>query len=295
MRNNLEKNVLATLSYSDIFDSPLTLGQIHKFLVGQKANKKEIKGSLIKLLLTKKIGQDGRFYFLSKREKIVKAGIEREIVSQKKLKIARKAAKILRLIPSVKFIGISGALACKNSKEKDDIDFLIITKSGQVWTTRLLVTLLLDLLGKRRKPNDKKFKDKICLNLFLDENDLALGPKDLFFAREIVQLEPLYDKDSSYKKFLSQNLWIREFLPNWKGYSRQPPALRDRSKSHKSKNFLVSSIWLLEAILRNLQLLYMRKRITCEKLSKTQIFFHPIDVHYKILAKYQKKIAQIPS
>jgi hypothetical protein len=292
MRSNLQVCVLATLSYSDIFDYPLTQDQVHQFLVSKKVSLKGVKDCLKELLATEKIDQKGKFYFLPDREKIAEARIEREIISKEKLKIARKIARILGFIPSIKFVGVSGALACRNSKSQDDIDFFIITQAGQVWTTRFFSTLILDFLGKRRKPQDKEFKDKICLNLFLDESDLCLGPKDLFLAREIVQLEPLYNKDSCYSKFLSKNAWIKKFLPNAKTQLRIQE--QDGKKGEKKFNILFIFA-ILEPVLRNLQLFYMRKRITCEKLSKTRIFFHPIDVHYKILAEYKKRIAQLPS
>lgn len=292
MRSNLEACVLATLSYSDIFDYPLTLDQIYCFLVDKKASSKEVEGVLKQLLREKKIGQSGRFYFLPNREKIIGKRKKREAISREKLKIAQKVARILRLIPSVKLVGVSGALACGNSKENDDIDFFIITKVGQVWTTRFLATLLLDFLGMRRRPNDKIFKDKICLNLFLDENDLALGPQDLFLAREIAQLEPLYEKDSCYSRFLSQNLWIKKFLPNAK---MELKGQKERSGKVKYKLDVESLLGIFEPILRNLQLFYMRKKVTGEKLSKTRIFFHPIDVRERILAEYNKRIDQLPS
>jgi len=295
MRSNLEKNILSALSYSDIFDYPLTLDQIHYFLVGKKASIQEVKNCLKKLLLEKKIDQKDNFYFLPRRKKIVETRIKREIISRKKIQIGKKVASILGKIPQVKFIGISGALACLNSKSDDDIDFFIITQTGQVWTTRFISTLILDFLGKRRKPYDKKFKDKICLNLFLDENDLRLEPEDLFLAREIVQLNPIYDKDSYYNKFISQNIWVKKILPNAKieGLDRQ----FDNAQKviGEPKNLLVLILGVLETILRNLQLFYMRKKITCEKLSKTRIFFHPSDVHYKVLAEYKRRIAQLPS
>jgi len=294
MRRSLQSCVLATLSYSDIFDYPLTENQIHKFLIERKTNFLKIDACLKKLLDEKKIGKKGKFYFLAGREKIVEIRRKRELVSKDKLEISRRIAGILKLIPGIKFIGISGALACQNSKSTDDIDLFIITKNKSVWTTRFFSTLILDFLGKRRKPQDKEFKDKICLNLFLDENDLYLGPGDIFLAREIAQLVPLYDRDSSYFKFLIQNSWIKKFLPNWKPGDRDLTE-RNRFESRKSKNLLNLGCWLLETVLRTLQLFYMRRRITCEKLSKTKIFFHPSDVHYQILKEYQKRIAQLPS
>jgi hypothetical protein len=84
--------------------------------------------------------------------------------------------------------------------------------------TRLFSVFLVELTGKRRRPGDQKVKDKICLNMLLDESHLAIPEKerDLFSAHEVCQMKPLWEKERTYQKFLKANQWSQEFLPNWK-------------------------------------------------------------------------------
>jgi D-beta-D-heptose 7-phosphate kinase/D-beta-D-heptose 1-phosphate adenosyltransferase len=219
----MEKAILATLSYSDIFDYPLTEEEIWKWLVledgKQKTeNKEKFLHSLKFALNSRQIRVTKGFYHLPRREEIVKIRQQRETYSKLKIKLAEKVAGILRLIPWVKLIGVTGALAMNNSKEDDDLDLLIITSKNRLWLTRLFSVFLVELTGKRRRPGDQKVKDKICLNMLLDESHLAIPEKerDLFSAHEVCQMKPLWEKERTYQKFLKANQWSQEFLPNWK-------------------------------------------------------------------------------
>jgi len=126
--------------------------------------------------------------------------------------------RVLRLIPFIKMVAVTGNLAMRNANQEDDIDFLIITQRKRLWLSRFFAVVLLELLGKRRRPEEKEVKDKICLNMFLDEDHLEMSEKqqNLFSAHEILQLKSLYEKDDFYDKFLDQNRWVKKFLANWK-------------------------------------------------------------------------------
>jgi len=115
-------------------------------------------------------------------------------------------------------VAVTGNLAMDNAGQDDDIDFLIITTKKRLWLTRLLTNFLVELIANRRRPSDKEVKDKICLNMFLDENNLKIPIKEqsLFTAHEICQLKPLWVKNQLYRRFIQENLWLQKFLPNWK-------------------------------------------------------------------------------
>lgn len=212
----LEKTILRTLAYADIFDYPLTFEELHRFLIGQKIDKAKLRKLINQA--SKIEQQAGRFHFFKNRKSLVSLRNKREKWSRKKITIAKRTASWLKLIPSIKMVALTGSLTMKNSDKNDDIDLLIVTRRNRLWLTRLLTVFLIELVAKRRRPKDKQFEDKICLNMFLDEDHLKIPyqEQDLFTAHEACQLMPLWEKEKVYQKFLKENQWVKKFLPNWK-------------------------------------------------------------------------------
>ena len=274
---------VASLVYHDIFDYPLSLGELIKWRTGDK---------LIidneKLTINYKNG----FYFFKGKEGIVLKRLLRERISARKFEIARKAGRILGLIPTIKMVAVTGALAMGNAGEDSDIDLLIVTKKGTLWTTRLITLLLLDLIRfPRRKFGDRNQKDKLCLNIWLDESDLKWSKKDrnVYTSHEIAQVVPLADKEKTYERFIYLNKWIKDFWPN----AIKTVAIFSKPiTSHPARRSYASSvaggqspITILEPLARELQFIYMRKKITREVVTKTRALFHPHDWGKVVLSR----------
>lgn len=285
----INEAILRTLIYADLFDYPLTVEETWRFLLIKKSSKEEIKKAYRDLRPTKEY--DG-FYFLKGREKIVGLRKKRQKWSQKKLKIAEKTAKSLKLIPWVKMIGITGGLAILNSDKNDDIDLLIVSAPKRLWLTRFLVTFLVSLAGKRRQPGETQVKDKICLNMFLDEEHLRVPKKeqDLFSAHEICQMRPLYDKDKTSARFFRENQWAKKYLPNasFTIHNIEHEALNiNRKRKFKVADFVFN---LVEALLKLFQLWFMRKRRTTEVITEGILRFHPQDSRDWIFKEYAARL-----
>ena len=272
---------MATLSYADIFDYPLTEDEIWQYLV-EKSSQSQVSKSLKSLLIKGKVFKSLNFFFLLGREKIAKEREKRKRLAFQKIERAKFAARVLAIIPSVRLVGLTGALAMSNSKKEDDIDLLIVTSCDFLWTTRFLATALLTILGLKRGRTAKKVADKICLNMFVDETNLAFGDKNLFIAHEISQLKPLFERGGTYRKFLSCNKWVQEFLPNY-----PLPKTTVKPKLLQKPIFLAVFV---EKLLKKVQLTYMYPHITTEKISDKILKFHPQDIGVEVLSKYKKRV-----
>lgn len=281
---NLKQSIQATLAYHDIFNYPLTESEIHAYLIGNKSSLTHIK-SKAKLLVQKKIiGKRREFYFLSKRKNLPALRIMRKKISQEKLKRAIYFATVLRLIPSIELVAISGALSMANSTKSDDIDLVIITSKNTLWITRFLANFV--LLPYKRSPKSKIQKDKACLNIFIDKKALKITDENLYTAHEICQMKPIWDRGNSYQKFIRTNNWVKQYLPNW-----EPSYMSNTIRSTKYKlEIITGSLSLLEKLAKMLQLKYMHSKITNEKIGEWQLFFHPDNNQSKILATYTKKL-----
>ncbi len=287
--DNRERSVLKTLLYADIFNFPLRRKELWKFLISNKPyGEKKLFQDLLKL--KQLITFDKNYIFLKERKKLIKIRERRGKVSKAKLKKADKIIKKISLIPTIKFIGISGALSMRNSEEKDDIDIFVITQNNFVWTTRLLMVLSLMLLGVYRRNNSGNHKDKICLNMILDENNMIFKENswNLYTAHEIIQLIPLFERDGVYTNFIKANNWYKNFLPN--AIPAKNNYLKKKTSYYDYIFITFLKIIFIEKILKFIQIRYMQKKITNEIIKIGFLAFHTFNYKDYILANYNKKL-----
>lgn len=191
------------------------------------------------------------------------------------MKIAQNAARLLKLIPTIKMIAVTGSLAMENCSEDSDIDLMIVTGRGTLWTTRLFTYSLIRLFNIRtRNSSNKVQKDKLCLNVWLDESDLIWRQRNIYTAHEIAQIVPLVSKDKTYEKFLFKNKWVLSFWPNAARISEER-----RVKSEKVFTFYLFpfTLGVVENLAYQLQYGHMKSKITNEVVTKTRALFHPQD------------------
>ena len=283
--NQLQIGILKAASYSAVFKYPLSFSEIIKYWIGNKTNfnLQELNRNLTELVENKKLILNKCFYTLPNYSTIDRT--YRERLAVKKWLIAQKKSAILSKIPTVKMIAVTGSLAMSNSQKDDDIDFLIITSSGKLWLTRFFAVLLMEISGGRRHPLDQIVADKICLNMFLDEQCLKIPQKerDIFIAHEIAQMKLIFNRDQTYEKFVQQNLWVEKFLPNcFKGLNTRKVKMVARKNSGTG-----ISGWLENQFFK-LQLGKMKDRITSEIIESGKIRFHPNDCREEIISRYQE-------
>lgn len=285
---NLSEAILATLAYHDIFEYPLTLKEFHRYLIGKRAIFASVERNLFKLKANGQIGANQGYYFLKGRTKIVSIRKRRERYSRAKLKRAVFFASILKTIPTLKMVGISGALAMQNSHQGDDIDLVLLSSPNTLWTTRFLANTL--LWPFKRDTQGKKIADRACLNFFMDESSLKIKDHNLYFAHEICQMKPLWDRDLVYEKFIKANSWAKRYLPNWQPtYAKRLTTNAKRKKKSSALVFKRSAL-VIENFLKSFQLWYMRSKITTEKTGKGQLFFHPVDTKKWIMEEFRKRL-----
>lgn len=124
-------------------------------------------------------------------------------------KRARRVAWLLQVVPFVRMIGVNGSLTTNDLKPISDIDFLIITKQGRIWTGRFLVTLLTHLTGQRRY--GQKIAGRICLNRYQTDDFLDIQPHNEYHAKVFSSLVAIFDADFIYQKYIATNQWMQKF------------------------------------------------------------------------------------
>lgn len=248
--------------YHNIFDYPLTLNELVKWTAI----------SAVELDSQEVLFKNG-YYYLEGREGLIYKKLLKDRISNKKIKIARHAAKILSYIPTIYMVSLTGSLAMKNSSVDSDIDLLIVTKKNRLWLSRILVYLVLKTFGMSiRKAGSRNEKDKLCLNMWLDESALTWPTKDrnLYTAHELAQIVPLINKHQVYEKLLNKNKWILKHWPN----SVKIPKISDISSNSMNRSSIIE---FLERITFKLQFIHMKSKISREVVTKHKALFHPQD------------------
>lgn len=286
--DNSEKAILKTILYSDIFAYPLTQSEIWLFLMSREKMAKEIvKTKLGQLSSIQKVGD---YYVVKGRKEIVTLRKSRLQTSKRKLQKAQRIASLLFFIPTIFFIGVSGGVAMQNADETDDIDLFVIVKKNTVWISRLLLLVLLQLSGDRRKRGKKYVRDKICLNMILDEEVLPFSKnrQDIYTAHEIIQVTPLIDRYDTYQKFLNQNIWVKKYMAH--AYTKKKPYVKTKPHFLEQVAGICLSMSWIESIARIVQEWIMKRHKTSETITKNMLAFHPFDYRITTLLRFQEKV-----
>jgi len=260
--------------------------------VEMKIGERELKNCLSKLIKQKKIKKhyidSTARYTLGEYSKLnLKIKIQN---SKFKINRIRQYLDILSRLPYIKLVGLSGSVAMMNAQKTDDIDLFIISAPGRMWTARFLAVMTARILrlGRKRSERRGEYDGKVCLNLFFDGSDLALPKKKrtLYGAHEVLQMKPLIDKQNTYNRFLKANIWVFKIFPN-----ALSVILSERSKSKdlwkeiprliaRNDNIVIGNG--IEWIFKRIQLLLIRRHQTTERITRSQLWFHPDDYEEKI-------------
>lgn len=284
MKADLETPIIKTLAYADLFDQALSTEELQRYLV----NKKSSTSDLNKEAGAKKYEVRGGLWCLCGREELFNLKPQQLATGNLKLKIAEQSLWLFKLCPWVKMVAVTGSVAGGSPEVDDDIDLIVITAKNRLWLSRFIITSVLTLLGRRRKPGDDpaRVNNKLCLNMWLSEESLTTTHKDIYVANELAHMKPILNRDGEYETYIAANSWLENFLPNFYK-STQNSELRIRN----SADGLRTTDWL-DRQLEQWQLRHMRAR-TKETVTEKLLMFHPKDYRSEILAKHKKRLKEL--
>ncbi|HYU64897.1 MAG TPA: hypothetical protein VEK36_01340 [Candidatus Paceibacterota bacterium] len=309
--------ILATLAYYDVFEFPLTLVEIYKYLVnpGRVENLPEGIGEIkVSDILNEldNLKQGGRvvehngFYFLSAdRISIYNQRIEREKLAAQKWKKLMRVVRWFPLVPHLRGVFVSGSLAINNTNEESDFDVLVIAKSGRLYTCRFFLSLLTSIFGVRRTRHDTKAPDKLCFNHYLTDANMTIPYESLYNAQTYVNLKPVFVREGVWVKFFLENLWLNKYV-----YHPQTQEYLMRRTVHSPAYIRVVNA-LAETVLNTfagdlvekLNKRFQQRRIRLNPVTYApggrtvftdqQLEFHPHSEERNILEQYNRLIADI--
>lgn len=303
----LRKNIIATITYYDVLNFPLTSFEIWKHLVvlpteygiqkcwrlDQVIN--ELETNEIKEYIVNFQG----FYLLCGRKKIVESRRKREIISTKKIQKLKKYSRYLKIVPFVVMITLTGNLSYKNGTEHSDLDVLIACKHGHLWTGRFLMTIITQLFGIRMYGD--KHSDRVCLNYYITDKSLEIPTKDLFAAHEYSFIMPMYGMDV-FKKFAKENRWIKDYKPHYQTKVLKTDLCEEDSSRAQFIRNTFESIFCFEFIENYLRKIQQKKIKTNPKTkykgaiieaNDEYLVFLPKPHGPKVFEEYKKRLTSL--
>jgi hypothetical protein len=207
--NDLDRAILQAIAYGDIFDYPLTIEEIHRYLVGLPASPETIYQALqSKRLIPKYLACHGGYYYLPGREDLIQLRRERSQWAEMKWSQAIFYAAIMAKSPFVRMIGVTGALSLDNVDQRADLDYLIVAETGRLWMCRAFLLVVIH--------RAKRSGIIICPNYFITDRVLEFRERNLYTAHELAQMVPLYGM-GFYTRMRAANSWLYDYLPNAAG------------------------------------------------------------------------------
>ncbi len=197
--------VLATVAYADMFDFPLRRQEIQRDLIGLAAPAASTTNAIDTLLDRDRLAADGSYLVLPGRRGLAKLRQSREAQAARLWPIAQRFGRLIARFPFVRLVAVTGSLAAGNPDDRADVDYLIVTAPGRLWSVRAMAALPVRLA--------RRAGVHLCPNYLLTTRALALEHKDLFTAHELLLATPLAGAPT-YRQFLGYNNWAARWLPN---------------------------------------------------------------------------------
>lgn len=205
---NLEKNILKTLLYYDIFRHPLKSDEIFSLLPQNTISKTDVTNTLREFSQNNPlIFSKDNYYFIGQNEHFIELRKLRETYSKNGWKIARFVTHLIKRFPFVRAVFITGTLSKNSSLPESDLDFMVVTENNRLWICRTLLMLFKKIFLF----NSYKY---FCINYFISEDSLEIEEKNIFTATEIIFIKSTFNSHLM-NKFINSNLWIKKYFPNY--------------------------------------------------------------------------------
>lgn len=202
---DLDDAVVATVAYSDVFDMPIDRARLRRFLIGVAADDGALDVALARLERSGRIERSGPLAHLPGRAAVLRVHADRTARATEMWADALRWGRRLGRLPFVRAVAVTGGLACESVADHDDIDYLVVTAPGRLWTARLFAVALVHL-GRRRDVD-------LCPNYLVSTDALELDDRTAYTARELAQMVDVVGPDV-LDDMRARNRWMLDHLPN---------------------------------------------------------------------------------
>jgi len=194
-------DLMDALVYGDAFDCAVTLDELWRYArvrVGRAAFRRLLEEDpALRSLVAE---SNGLYSFADRPELLVSrpASIERAWALQKR---ASRVARVIRHVPFVRAVALTGSAAADDAGEEADVDLLVVVEHGRLGTVFVLLGAASRVLGRRL----------FCPNYYVSNDDVAVESRGVYVARELEQARVLVGDPNALR---AANGWLRDVFPN---------------------------------------------------------------------------------
>lgn len=298
MEPDTKKTIISTLIRYHVEEVPgLSLFEIYKHLKPSNSavSIADIRAALDALSNQNIIKSRNGFYNIDVKKSYNDFFSERILtskISAQKIQKAVKISRLLKIIPFIKSMAISGSISMSGPKPTSDIDLFIIANKNRIWLARILTVFLTHIIGQRRHKN--KLNDRICLNLYIADENTVFPIQNIASANMIAKMIPLYNKDAFYG-FLSANKdWLSKYISDF-----EINFLINKSFyiNYKLKTINYKPIDFIENLIGKILLKRIYRNTPTAKPpflivnDNALVFYYPHSKNQEIMEKYEKAVA----
>ena len=209
--SQLDVAILRTILYASLFQFPLTIEELHYFLIhDHETSLQDIQQAIQhSSSLQSRLCRKNGYITFAENSEFITSRIAKEAITQKLSQNAFKYGKWFSYIPFVRMVSLTGALSARNpAHSQDDFDYLLVTQKGRVWFARAWAIVIVRIA--------RLWGVNLCPNYVLAEDQLYQQKQDLFMAREITQMISIFGSELQVK-LQQENIWTKKYLPNANG------------------------------------------------------------------------------
>lgn len=296
----LERSIVQTVAYFDLFDFPLTYPELYRYL-WQPPHTTTLSAVMVAARQLPQLIEHSGFVMFKGRETLAETRQQRYVTSELKFNKRRRLLWLFSLLPGVQAIYLVNTMAYQNVRVTSDLDLLMIAQPKKIWAVRFYTTLLAKLLGVRPRPGHTK--DALCLSFFATPNGITQLPElrrndeDALEGYWLAQALPIYDPNHTAEQMVDSQ-WLKTVLPH-----TLPANIHfNRSIQHTWLHIVghtLGQLILWNGILKQLQLWVMPKQLKqlagplesgIVVLTDDVMKFHTRDPRPELQARWQKTI-----